>query len=107
MLMPLYVKAREKNPNYSLDLQIFSSDSLEKHYQDLLAPDLFTKLNARVQLTEQSFHRYQAMLKKRFDRVFGNPPWGGVLKGPLAAGLRQGEEGAFRQGVPRVSPGQV
>src|SRR3990170_1244874 len=27
---------------------------------------------------------YKEMLLKRFDRVFGNPPWGGVLKGPLA-----------------------
>jgi hypothetical protein len=51
LLMPVYAKAREKNPDYSLDLQVFSSDSLEKHDRDLLAPDLFTKLNARVQLT--------------------------------------------------------
>ena len=106
MLMPLYVKAREKNPNYSLDLQIFSSDSLEKHDQDLLAPDLFTKLNARVQLTEQSFHRYQAMLKKRFDRVFGNPPWGGVLKGPLAPVYDKAKKERFAREYPASAQGK-
>ncbi len=84
LLMPLYVKAREKNPDYSLDLQVFSADSLEKQDKDLLTPDLFAKLNSRIQLTEESFRRYQEMLTVRFDRVFGNPPWGGVLKGRLA-----------------------
>ena len=54
---------------------------------------MFAKLNSRVQLTEDSFHRYQKMLKKRFDRVFGNPPWGGVLKGrvrPFTTASRNG-----------------
>lgn len=84
LLLPLYVKAREKNPDYSLDLHIFASDSLEKHDEDLLQPDLFARLNSRIQLTEDSYHRYQELLRVRFDRVFGNPPWGGVLKGSLA-----------------------
>lgn len=84
LLMPLYVKAREKNPGFTLQLEVFSADSLEKHDEDLRVPDMFTKLNSRVQLAEESFRRYQAMVKLRFDRVFGNPPWGGVLKGSLA-----------------------
>jgi hypothetical protein len=84
LILPLYVKAREKNKDFSVNLQIFSADSLEKHDADIYKPDLFARLNARVQLTAESFHQYQEMLKKRFDRVFGNPPWGGVLKGPLA-----------------------
>lgn len=64
LLMPFYVKARSKNPDFSLDLQIFSADSLEKHDRDLVAPDLFSKLNSRVQLTEDSFRRFQQMLHK-------------------------------------------
>ena len=106
LLMPIYAKAREKNPDYSLDLQVFSSDSLEKHDRDLLAPDLFTKLNARVQLTEESFHRYQEMLKKRFDRVFGNPPWGGVLKGPLAPVYDEIKKKRFAEEYPAAAQGK-
>jgi SAM-dependent methyltransferase len=106
MLMPTYVKAREKNRNYSLDLQIFSSDSLEKHDEDLIAPDLFTRLNARVQLTEESFRRYQQMLKKRFDRVFGNPPWGGVLKGRLAPVYDRAKKTRFAREYPASAQGK-
>ena len=106
LVMPIYAKAREKNPDYSLDLQVFSSDSLEKHDRDLLAPDLFTKLNARVQLTEESFRRYQEMLKKRFDRVFGNPPWGGVLKGPLAPVYDKIKKKRFAEEYPAAAQGK-
>jgi hypothetical protein len=106
LLMPIYARAREKNPDYTLDLQVFSSDSLEKHDRDLLAPDLFTKLNARVQLTEESFRRYQEMLKKRFDRVFGNPPWGGVLKGPLAPVYDGIKKKRFAEEYPAAAQGK-
>jgi hypothetical protein len=106
MLIPLYVKAREKNRDYSLDLQIFSSDSLEKHDKDLIAPDLFTQLNSRVQLTQESFHRYQEMLKKRFDRVFGNPPWGGVLKGRLAPVYDRLKKARFAEEYPAAARGK-
>ena len=44
MLMPWYVKVRAKNPEFSLDLQVFSADSLEKRDKDLLSPELFVKL---------------------------------------------------------------
>ncbi|HVG29320.1 MAG TPA: N-6 DNA methylase [Pyrinomonadaceae bacterium] len=84
LLMPLYVKAREKNPTFSIDLQIFPADALEKQDEDLIKPDLFTNVNSRIQLTEESKRRYVRMMKTRFSRVFGNPPWGGVLKGHLA-----------------------
>lgn len=106
LLLPLYVKAREKNPDFSLDLQIFSSDSLEKHDTDLLEPGLFAKLNSRVQLAEDSFHRYQEMLKHRFDRVFGNPPWGGVLKGHLAPVYDTTKKTRFSREYPAAAQGK-
>lgn len=84
LLMPLYVKARGKNPTFSLDLQVFPADALEKHETDLVKPGLFTSLNSRIQLTEESLRRYNRMMQTRFSRVFGNPPWGGMLKGQLA-----------------------
>ncbi|MBM3333502.1 N-6 DNA methylase [Candidatus Sumerlaeota bacterium] len=106
LIMPLYAKAREKNPDFSLDLQVFSSDSLEKHDDEILSPDLFATLNSRVQLTADSFHRYQAMLKKRFDRVFGNPPWGGVLKGPLAPVYDTAKKQRFALEYPAAAQGK-
>lgn len=106
LLLPLYVKAREKNPDFSLDLQIFSSDSLEKHDTDLLEPDLFAKLNSRVQLAEDSFHGYQEMLKRRFDRVFGNPPWGGVLKGHLSPVYDTTKKTRFSHEYPAAAQGK-
>jgi hypothetical protein len=106
LLMPFYVKARTKNPDFSLDLQIFSADSLEKHDADLVAPGLFTKLNSRVQLTEDSFRRFQQMLRKRFDRVFGNPPWGGVLKGTLAPVYDSGRKGRLKHEYPAAAQGK-
>jgi hypothetical protein len=106
LLLPLYVKTREKNPDFSLDLQIFSSDSLEKHYTDLVEPDLFAKLNSRVQLAEDAFHRYQEMLKRRFDRVFGNPPWGGVLKGHLSPIYDTTKKNRFSREYPAAAQGK-
>lgn len=106
LLLPLYVKAREKNRDFTLDFNIFSADSLEKHDTDLLKPDLFARLNSRVQLTEDSFHRYQEMLKKRFDRVFGNPPWGGVLKGRLAPVYATIKKERFASEYPAAAQGK-
>lgn len=84
LLLPFYVKVREKNPDFSLNLSIFSADALEKPDEDRIKGELFESLNARIQLSEESLKRYQAIIRNRFDFVFGNPPWGGVLKGPLA-----------------------
>jgi hypothetical protein len=86
LLLPLYVRAREHNPDFTLDIRVFAADSLEKGDEELFQGDLFARLNSRVQLSEDSAKRYQAILQTKFDRVFGNPPWGGVLNGPLASG---------------------
>ena len=106
LILPLYVKAREKNQDFSIELHIFSADSLEKHDAELHAPDLFTRLNSRIQLTEDSFHRYQEMLKERFDRVFGNPPWGGVLKGALAPVYDTVKKECFAREFPNAAQGK-
>lgn len=41
-------------------------------------------MNARSQRGEHDYERYRTVMENRFNRVLGNPPWGGVLKGPLA-----------------------
>jgi hypothetical protein len=53
LLLPLYLKARAKNRDFSLDLQIFSADSLEKPNPQRAQADFFELLNARVQLSRE------------------------------------------------------
>jgi len=84
LLLRLYAVAREKTPGLSLDLDVFSHDSLEVGTTSLLSSEQMRGLNSRIQRAEDSQAHYKRLLDKRFDRVFGNPPWGGILKGPLS-----------------------
>ena len=84
-VLPLYVRARKDNPDFAMDFNIFAWDSLEPPSdspKDQLP--MFAQMNSRIQRTDDAFDRYRNVLRTKFDRVFGNPPWGGVLKGPLA-----------------------
>jgi hypothetical protein len=106
LILPLYVKARKRNPSFSLELRIFSSDALEKPEADLLQGEMFEKLNSRIQLSSDALERYRKILGKRFDFVFGNPPWGGVLKGPLAPVFDETKKRRFRQQYPDAAVGK-
>jgi len=106
LILPLYVLARKKNPSFSLDLRIFSSDSLEKPEADLLQGDLFEKLNSRIQLSSDALGRYRKILGECFDFVFGNPPWGGVLKGPLAPVFDENKKRRFKEQYPDAAVGK-
>jgi hypothetical protein len=46
------------------------------------------------------------MLQVRFDRVFGNPPWGGVLKGPLAPVYDTSKKERFAREYPSAAKGK-
>jgi hypothetical protein len=107
MLLPLYVRARDKDPEFTINPEIFSGDSLEP--PEVLRPDqgeLFTKMNARVQLQEKSFEQYRKMAGRRYDRIFGNPPWGGVLKGQLAPVYDQPKKEYFATQYPAAAQGK-
>lgn len=106
LVLPLYITAREKNPDFALDLWVFSADSLESPDAQLLDPNALARLNSRIQLTQVSQERYQKMYEKRFDRVFGNPPWGGVLKGPLAPIYDNTKKQRFANGFPWSARGK-
>jgi hypothetical protein len=85
MILPDYVKARDKDPDFVIDLHVFATDSLERPGKIAQhQTHMFEQMNSRVQLSADSYERYRATMNKQFDVVFGNPPWGGVLKGPLA-----------------------
>jgi hypothetical protein len=106
LLLPHYVRARRHNPEFSLDLRIFSADSLEKPDVEAIAGELFEKLNSRVQLSADAAKRYATIIGERFDYVFGNPPWGGVLKGPLAPVFDEGKKRRFRREYPHAAVGK-
>ena len=100
------MRAREKNPDFTLDLQIFSADPLEKPDTDMIQPDMFARLNSRVQLTQESFQRYQRVMHDKFDKVFGNPPWGGVRKGRLAPVYDTAKKQRFAIEFPAAAQGK-
>jgi len=106
LILPLYVRARKKNPSFSLDLRIFSADSLEKPEADILQGDMFENLNSRIQLSSDAMERYRKILGERFDFVFGNPPWGGVLKGPLAPVFDETKKSRFKKQYPEAAVGK-
>ncbi|HJX14895.1 MAG TPA: N-6 DNA methylase [Candidatus Deferrimicrobiaceae bacterium] len=106
LLLPAYVEVRRKNPGFTLDLRIFSADTLEKPDAEVIARDLFEKLNSRIQLSADALDKYQRILGEQFDFVFGNPPWGGVLKGPLAPVFDEAKKKRFRSEYPAAANGK-
>jgi hypothetical protein len=107
LLLPIYAKVREYNPTFALNFQVFAADSLEKPDKEVLAPDMFEQLNSRIQLTATSFERYCALMNNtRFDLVCGNPPWGGVLKGPLAPVFEERKKQRFKREFPNTATGK-
>lgn len=106
LLLPLYATVRKRNPTFSLALEVFSADSLEKPDEQSIAPDMFDQLNSRIQLTAESFGRYRSLIGKKFDLVVGNPPWGGVLKGPLAPVYDEDKKRRFKREYPAAASGK-
>ena len=107
MILPLYVAAREQDDKFTVNLNIFSADGLER-------PDkkteeqihMFTQMNSRIQLSADSYDRYRRIMDLKFDRVFGNPPWGGVLKGPLAPVYDKAKKEHFAKVFPSAAKGK-
>jgi hypothetical protein len=107
MVLPLYAVARKQDPDFTIDLHVFSADSLER-------PDrkteeqmhMFTQMNSRIQLSADSYDRYRRIMDTKFDRVFGNPPWGGVLKGRLAPVYDSAKKQHFNEAYPEAAEGK-
>ena len=106
LLLPLYASARKHNPGLSLGLQVFSTDSLEKPDEGTYAPGMWEQLNSRIQMAEESHQQYRALLTHKFDFVVGNPPWGGVLKGPLAPVYDKTKKRRFNNEYPSAAHGK-
>jgi hypothetical protein len=107
MVLPQYVTARRQDPDFTINLNVFSADGLErpdKKTEDQM--HMFAQMNSRIQLTADSYERYRTIMDRKFDRVFGNPPWGGVLKGTLAPVYDKAKKDHFAQVFPAAAKGK-
>jgi len=74
---------RRRSPHTPIDPAVHVADSLEP--PEFQQPPLARRnLNARIEVAQKSLQALARMLGEPFDFVVGNPPWGGVLNGPLA-----------------------
>jgi type I restriction-modification system DNA methylase subunit len=80
MLMDSFSVVHSKNPSFRLDFQILTNDTLAEKI-DIPKLDIFT--NSRKTEAIEKMLRFSKLLKKKFDIIIGNPPWGIVLKGEL------------------------
>lgn len=107
MVLPLYATARKKDPDFTVELHIYSTDGLERPEQQTQAQmQMFSQMNSRIQLAADSNERYQKIINTKFDRVFGNPPWGGVLNGPLAPVYDTAKKQHFAKTFPHTAKGK-
>ncbi len=106
LLLPTFVSVRRRNPEFTLDIQVFSANSLETAEEQAPTRDMFEQLNSRLQLAAESFARYGRMSGKKFDVFVGNPPWGGILKGSLAPVYDDRQKQRFRRRYPHAARGK-
>ena len=106
LVLPLYAEIESQNRGLALDIRVYSADSLEDPHKTQQMAFGFHKLNSRMQLTATSFERYRSVLAEAFDFVVGNPPWGGVLKGPLAPVYDDEKKRRFKEQFPNSTTGK-
>jgi len=106
LLLPLFANVRTYNPTFVLDLQVYCADSLEKPEEQSLTPEMFVELNSRIQQSAESAERYRGLQGMRFHYIVGNPPWGGVLKGPLAPVYTDSKKRRFAGEYPNAAVGK-
>ena len=95
-----------KNPDYSLDLQVFSSDSLEKHDRDLLRPTCSPNLNARVQLTRGIVPSLSGMLRSDSTACSAIRPGAAFLKGRWPRSTTKSRKRRFAEEYPAAAQGK-
>jgi type I restriction-modification system DNA methylase subunit len=107
MVLPLYAVARKQDPDFTVDIHIFSADGLERPERKTEEQmHMFSQMNSRIQLSADSHERYRKIMDTKFDRVFGNPPWGGVLKGELAPVYDTAKKQHFAKTFPNAAKGK-
>jgi len=81
LLIDYYFKVWHQDRTYKLRLNVITADSLTKKVQTSILDYI---ANSRLKEAHKRLEDYKKALSLKFDYVFGNPPWGSVLKGPLS-----------------------
>ncbi|MDI7267177.1 MAG: N-6 DNA methylase [Myxococcota bacterium] len=106
-ILPHYVRGRHANPELTLPFGVFTADSLELPEAQMPTRAQDAALDPRIRQAEDSARRYrEKMTGRTFDFVFGNPPWGGVLKGPLAPVFDEPRKDRLRALYPASTDGK-
>jgi hypothetical protein len=105
-VLPRYVQVREHDPDFVMEFNIFAWDTLDPPTEQPTQTSLFARMNARHQRGEHDYERYRQVMQNQFDRILGNPPWGGVLNGPLAPVYDVKRKKAFKQLYPSAAQGK-
>lgn len=80
LLIEYFFKVHHQDRIYSLELNVITADSLIKELQSSITDFI----NARIKKAYERSIKLKEILDKKFDYIFGNPPWGTVLKGQLS-----------------------
>jgi len=85
-IVELYAVVRRNDPEYKINLRIYTRDSLKKEAAQTVQKPLDVWINGRLREGSKRLDLSREVLGEQFDFVFGNPPWANVLKrmGPLA-----------------------
>jgi hypothetical protein len=107
LVLPRYRAVRLKNLQFAFEPAIMAHDSLFLTAAEVkLAGTLQEQLNGRAQRAGEDQRRYAELLKNKFDFVVGNPPWSGILKGPLAAVYDELQKRRLKDSFPASARGK-
>lgn len=107
LVLPRYREVRLKNPHFAFEPAIMAHDSLFLTAVEVKLAGIFQEqVNGRAQRASEDQKRYAELLKKHFDFVIGNPPWSGILKGPLAAVYDEIQKRRLKDSFPASAKGK-
>jgi hypothetical protein len=107
LVLPRYREVRLKNPHFAFEPAIMAHDSLFLTVEEVRLAGVFAEhINGRAQRASKDQRRYAKLLKNEFDFVIGNPPWSGILKGPLAAIYDEVQKGRLKDSFPASTTGK-
>ena len=107
LVLPRYRQVRLKNPHFVFEPAIMAHDSLLLTTEEVKWAGAYQEqVNGRAQRATQDQKRYAELLTYDFDFVIGNPPWSGILKGPLAAIYDEIQKRRLKRSFPASAQGK-
>jgi type I restriction-modification system DNA methylase subunit len=107
LLLPKYMEVKKRNPSFTFEPFIVAHDSLLTTAAEAeLTLLLQTQVNGRIERAAEDQKQYVELLSKEFDFVMGNPPWSGILKGPIAAVYDEQQKSRLRETFKNYATGK-